>query len=128
MYDIVNSALYIVATSRFNVSPSYLLEFLNRIYVIIKDFLGIVTEEMVRKNFVLVYEILGTSWKDLDEIIDFGQPQLTSTELIKPLIVNELIQNKESLLSVGRLGGTFSLFSSDTISSNASQVAVGRNR
>jgi AP-4 complex subunit mu-1 len=61
MYDIVNSALYIVATSRFNVSPSYLLEFLNRIYVIIKDFLGIVTEEMVRKNFVLVYEILGTS-------------------------------------------------------------------
>lgn len=68
-------------------SPSYILELLNRIFVIIKDFLGIVTEEMVRKNFVLVYEIL-------DEIIDFGQPQLTSTELIKPLIVNELVQNK----------------------------------
>lgn len=83
----VNSALFIVATSRFNVSPSYILELLNRIFVIIKDFLGIVTEEMVRKNFVLVYEIL-------DEIIDFGQPQLTSTELIKPLIVNELVQNK----------------------------------
>jgi AP-4 complex subunit mu-1 len=84
---LVNSALFIVATSRFNVSPSYILELLNRIFVIIKDFLGIVTEEMVRKNFVLVYEIL-------DEIIDFGQPQLTSTELIKPLIVNELVQNK----------------------------------
>lgn len=56
-----HAALYIVATSRFNVSPSYILELLNRIFVIVKDFLGIVTEEMVRKNFVLVYEILGKS-------------------------------------------------------------------
>lgn len=48
-----------MATSRFNVSPSSILELLNRIYVMLKDFLGTVSEEMIRKNFVLVYETLG---------------------------------------------------------------------
>lgn len=48
-----------VATSRFNVSPSSILELLHRIYVMLKDFLGTVSEEMIRKNFVLVYETLG---------------------------------------------------------------------
>lgn len=36
---------------------------------------------MIRKNFVLIYEII-------DEMFDFGHPQLTSSELIKPMIVN----------------------------------------
>lgn len=38
------STLYIVATTRFNVSPSYILELLNRIVVIIKDFCGVINE------------------------------------------------------------------------------------
>jgi len=51
-------SIYVVATTRFNVSPSYILELLNRIIVIIKDFCGVINEETIRKNFVLVYEIL----------------------------------------------------------------------
>ena len=43
------------------------------------------TEELLRKNFVLVYEII-------DEIIDWGYPQLTSADLIKPFIVSEPIK------------------------------------
>ena len=78
------SSIYIVATTRFNVSPSFILELLNRVVIIIKDFLGQISEEMIRKNFVLVYEIL-------DEIIDFGHPQLTNTSLIKPLIASEVV-------------------------------------
>ena len=78
------SSIYIVATTRFNVSPSFVLELLNRVVIIIKDFLGQISEEMIRKNFVLVYEIL-------DEIIDFGHPQLTNTSLIKPLIASEVV-------------------------------------
>ena len=39
-------------------------------------------EEAIRKNFVLVYELL-------DEIFDFGHPQYLSSELVKPHIVNE---------------------------------------
>lgn len=46
--------------------------------------MGCINEEVMRKNFVLVYEIL-------DEEIDWGYPQITSTELVKPYIVSEPI-------------------------------------
>ena len=54
------ASLYVVATTRFNVSPSFVLELLHKIVVTIRDFCGAITEETIRKNFVLIYEILGT--------------------------------------------------------------------
>ena len=51
---------------------------------VIKDFCGVLSEDVLRKNFTLLYEIT-------DEMLDFGYPQLTATELVKPLIVNEPI-------------------------------------
>eukprot|EP01009_Symbiontida_sp_KSa7_P000136 NODE_102_length_1455_cov_557.566856_g80_i0.p1 GENE.NODE_102_length_1455_cov_557.566856_g80_i0~~NODE_102_length_1455_cov_557.566856_g80_i0.p1 ORF type:complete len:376 (-),score=60.07 NODE_102_length_1455_cov_557.566856_g80_i0:216-1343(-) len=57
-------------------------EVLTRITRLLKDYLGVLTEESLRKNFVLVYEIL-------DEVIDFGYPQETSTEKLKAYIFNE---------------------------------------
>ncbi len=49
------ASLYVVATTRFNSSPSFILELLHRIIVVIKDFCGQITEETIRKNFVLIY-------------------------------------------------------------------------
>ncbi len=40
------------------------------------------TEESIRKNFVLLYELL-------DEMVDFGYPQSTSTESLKLCVHNE---------------------------------------
>jgi len=40
--------------------------------------------------------------------------------------VNEVVQNKDALTN--KIGSAFSLFSSDTVSSNASKVAVGKNK
>jgi len=54
-----------VVTTRFNASPSVLIDTCVKIGNIIKDFCGVINEESVRKNFALVYEIL-------EEIIDFG--------------------------------------------------------
>ena len=69
---------------------------------------------------MLVYEIL-------DEIIDFGHPQLTNTSHIKPLIASEVVENKgSSLLDVKKLRD-FSLFSSNTVNSSASSVSVSKN-
>ena len=42
----------------------------------LKDFCGVLSEEAMRKNFILIYELL-------DEVIDFGYPQLTSVEILK---------------------------------------------
>ena len=41
-----------------------------------KDYCGTLSEESIRKNFVLLYELL-------DEMLDFGYPQTTSTEHLK---------------------------------------------
>ena len=60
-------SVYLVATTRFNSSPSLILEILTKIANVIKDFCGVLTEESIRKNFVLIYELL-------DEMVDFGYP------------------------------------------------------
>lgn len=52
------AGLLFVATTRVNVSPSLVLELLQRIARVVKDYLGILNEESLRKNFVLVYELL----------------------------------------------------------------------
>ncbi|XXG86540.1 hypothetical protein AAC387_Pa11g1412 [Persea americana] len=79
------AGLLFVATTRVNVSPSLVLELLQRIARVIKDYLGVLNEDSLRKNFVLVYELL-------DEVIDFGYPQTTSTEVLKSYIFNEPIE------------------------------------
>ncbi|GKV46943.1 hypothetical protein SLEP1_g53900 [Rubroshorea leprosula] len=78
------AGLLFVATTRVNVSPSLVLELLQRIARVIKDYLGVLNEESLRKNFVLVYELL-------DEVIDFGYVQTTSTEILKSYVFNEPI-------------------------------------
>jgi hypothetical protein len=50
--------LLFVATTRVNISPSFVFELLQRIARVIKDYLGILNEDSLRKNFVLVYELL----------------------------------------------------------------------
>ena len=52
------AGLLFVATSKVNVSPSLILELLQRIVRVTKDYLGVLNEESLRKNFVLVYELL----------------------------------------------------------------------
>nr|GEV67761.1 AP-4 complex subunit mu [Tanacetum cinerariifolium] len=76
--------LLFVATTRANVSPSLVFELLQRIARVTKDYLGILNEDSIRKNFVLMYELL-------DEVIDFGYVQTTSTEVLKSCVFNEPI-------------------------------------
>jgi AP-4 complex subunit mu-1 len=52
------SGLYFMCTTKFNVSPSLVLELLLRSAKLFKDYMGVLTEEAIRKNFVLIYELL----------------------------------------------------------------------
>ena len=47
-----------------------------------QDYCGLLSEEAVRKNFVLIYELL-------DEVVDYGYPQNSSSEALKEFILNE---------------------------------------
>ena len=49
---------------------------------VFRDYCGVLNEETIRKNFVLIYEII-------DEIIDYGHPQLVATENIRQYTVSD---------------------------------------
>jgi len=77
-----NNGLYFVATTKSNVSPSLMMELLLRLTKVFKDYCGILTEETIRKNFILLYELL-------DEVLDYGYAQGISTEILKAFVFNE---------------------------------------
>ena len=83
---------------------------LNRLAKIFKDYCGVLTEESIRKNFILVYELL-------DEMIDFGYPQVTSTEQLKNYVHNEAVA---SSLGVHKTSAATSFINSITNRSKAS--------
>lgn len=62
-----------------NVSPSLLLELLQRIARVTKDYLGVLNEDSLRKNFILVYELL-------DEVI--VSILLVSTHILSDLVLS----------------------------------------
>lgn len=58
MHPWQEAGLLVAAATRENVSPSVVLELLRRVGGIIRDYCGVLSEEAVRKNCVLVYELL----------------------------------------------------------------------
>lgn len=101
------SDLYIVLVTLENVSSSYFFEILESFMKLIRDYCGVLSEEAIRKNFVLIYEII-------DEMIDFGFPQLKSTDHIQPFVVTAPVvivkqENKlKSMIDHSTTGGTSS--------------------
>lgn len=90
------NGLIFACNTRFNSSPSLCLELLNRVIKVFKDYCGVLSEEAIRKNFILIYELL-------DEMIDFGYPQGTSTENLKAFVYNEpvLVETSRRVLAAG---------------------------
>lgn len=76
--------LFFVISTLDNFPPNYYLEIIERLMKGIEDLIGDLTEESIRKNFVLIYEII-------DEMFDFGYPQLTDTEQVKEFVFTEPI-------------------------------------
>lgn len=107
------SSLYVVLTSRFNHAPVVSIDFLNALVKNIKDYCGVFTEEAIRKNFVLIYEIL-------DEMMDFGYPQTTEIKKLKDYVVSEV----QKLQSVKPARSGFLNFSWNTLSSSATLKSV----
>ena len=93
--------LYIVISTLDNSSPNYYLEVLDRIIKVIKDHIGILNEETIRKNFVLIYEII-------DEMVDFGYPQLSDTEQVKEFVFTEPIVELKNINTIKEMISTSS--------------------
>ncbi|CAE7376065.1 AP4M, partial [Symbiodinium sp. CCMP2456] len=110
---IKKNGLYFVATTCHNISPAAVVELLTKMAKVFKDFCGMLNEESIRKNFVLVYELL-------DEMVDFGYPQTTNTEHLKSCIHNEAV-----VIEAPKLGLNLPQWNPRTVPSNAVHRPVG---
>lgn len=110
---IKKNGLYFVATTGSNVSPAAVVELLTKMSNVFKDFCGVLNEESIRKNFVLMYELL-------DEMVDYGNPQTTNTEHLKSCIHNEAV-----VVEASKLGLSLPQWNRKTVPSSAVQRPVG---
>ncbi|KAG8430950.1 hypothetical protein GDO86_019671 [Hymenochirus boettgeri] len=102
--NVRHQGLFFVIGINSNDSPFMYIELLNRLASLIKDYCGDLSEAVVRLNFALIYELL-------DEILDYGYIQTTSTEMLKNFIQSDAVVSKPfSLLDMSSVG----LFGADT--------------
>ncbi|XP_056021958.1 LOW QUALITY PROTEIN: uncharacterized protein LOC125652832 [Ostrea edulis] len=78
-YFIRRDKLYFVATTTKEISPIFVTEILTRLYHVFKDFCGVVSEDSLQENLLLILEVL-------NEYMDFGFVQLSTTEKLQPHI------------------------------------------
>ncbi|XP_054549632.1 AP-4 complex subunit mu-1 isoform X2 [Talpa occidentalis] len=112
-----HSGLYLVATTSENISPFSLLELLSRLATLLGDYCGSLGEGTISRNVALVYELL-------DEVLDYGYVQTTSTEMLRNFIQTEAVVSKPfSLFDLSSVG----LFGAETQQSKvAPSSAAGR--
>ncbi|TPP41317.1 Adaptor complexes medium subunit family protein [Leishmania donovani] len=87
--------LFVVCATPANTLMSVLAEFLIRTAQLLTDYLGIVSEEIVRNNFTLVHELL-------DRVGDFGVVE-TEANRLQPFTVNDVVPTAVSVLKVDLL-------------------------
>ncbi|CAH8681123.1 unnamed protein product [Schistosoma rodhaini] len=78
-FHVKRANIWICAVARRNVNAAMVFQLLHALLNLMKDYFGRVTEENIKNNFVLIYEIL-------DEVIDYGYGQNTDTGILKSLI------------------------------------------
>lgn len=101
--------VYILAVTKSNANAALAFKFLNELVTLFKSYFGEFMEESLRNNFVLIYELL-------DEIMDFGYPQILTPEILKLYITQqgvksestdkgaEVVDNKATLQVTGAVG------------------------
>lgn len=74
--------VYLVALTRKNTNAMTLLQFLHHLCKVLTDYFKVLEEESIRDNFVIIYELL-------DEMMDFGVPQITEPKILQEYITQE---------------------------------------
>ncbi|XP_063786974.1 AP-4 complex subunit mu-1 isoform X2 [Pseudophryne corroboree] len=96
--------LYFVISICATDSPFMYIDLLNRLAALIRDYCGDLSESVVKLNFALIYELL-------DEVLDYGYVQTTSTDMLKNFIQSDPVVSKPfSLLDLSSVG----LFGAET--------------
>uniref|UniRef100_A0A674HVX2 AP-4 complex subunit mu-1 n=1 Tax=Taeniopygia guttata TaxID=59729 RepID=A0A674HVX2_TAEGU len=106
-----HGGLFFGASTEGDASPFTIIEFLNRLVTLLRDFCGPLSEKSLGMNLALVGELL--------EELDFGHIQTTTPEVLRSLVQSEPeVPKPFSLLDLGSVG----LFGAET---QQSRVAPG---
>lgn len=84
-YDFVyvrHTNLFLVALTRRNGNGAMILAFLYKLLDVLASYMREVREDSVRENFVVIYELL-------DEMMDWGVPQVTETAVLGQFITQK---------------------------------------
>mmetsp|Transcript_22706 Transcript_22706/g.27437 ORF Transcript_22706/g.27437 Transcript_22706/m.27437 type:complete len:450 (-) Transcript_22706:453-1802(-) len=108
MYTRCND-IYILAVTKSNANCTMALKFINSVVSLLKSYFNSFCEDSIKDNFVLIYELL-------DEVMDFGYPQILTPEILKLYITQEgvksekkekgkeVVDNKATLQVTGAVG------------------------
>jgi len=76
----------LLATTKSNISAAMLINFLYSVINLSKSYFGEFSETQIKNNFGLMYELM-------DEIMDYGYPQVTDPDILKKFILQEGLKN-----------------------------------
>jgi len=80
--------LFLVAVTRANANAFLILKYLHNLIEVFESYFGVVDEESIRNNFVLIYELL-------DEMMDYGYPQNTDSDILKMVITQKGVKTEK---------------------------------
>ncbi|XP_069753641.1 AP-2 complex subunit mu isoform X2 [Narcine bancroftii] len=86
-FHVKRSNIWLAAVTKQNVNAAMVFEFLYKMCDVMTSYFGKISEENIKNNFVLIYELL-------DEILDFGYPQNSETGALKTFITQQGIKSQ----------------------------------
>ncbi|KAK1900692.1 AP-2 complex subunit mu-B [Dissostichus eleginoides] len=86
-FHVKRSNVWLAAATRQNVNACMVFEFLYKMCDVMTAYFGKISEENVKNNFVLIYELL-------DEILDFGYPQNSEPGALKTFITQQGVKSQ----------------------------------
>ncbi|XP_016379890.1 AP-2 complex subunit mu-B-like [Sinocyclocheilus rhinocerous] len=90
-FHVKRSNIWLAAVTKQNVNAAMVFEFLYKMCDVMTAYFGKISEENIKNNFVLIYELL-------DEILDFGYPQNSETGALKTFITQQGIKSQSLLM------------------------------
>lgn len=84
-FHIKKGSVWVVACTQQNINAALVFELLNKVVDVFQSYFDDLTDENIKNNFVLVYELL-------DEILDYGYPQKTDSSVLKTYITQQGIR------------------------------------
>ncbi|KAK7337672.1 hypothetical protein VNO77_18257 [Canavalia gladiata] len=87
LFQVLRDGITFLACTQVEMPPLMAIEFLCRVADVLNDYLGGLNEDLIKDNFIIVYELL-------DEMIDNGFPLTTEPNILQEMIAPPNIVSK----------------------------------